>query len=239
MLTGSKGYRAIAQFGRERGAALALALGFRHGRTPGATALADLFARLDADAFEATLSRWVASRLAGGTTGLHVAIDGKTARGSRDGDAPGHHLVAAYAPQAQAVLAQLRVDAKTNEHKAALRLLGILPVRGNVFTGDAMFCQRDVCARIIEGGGDYVLAVKDNQPSLAIDIGAGLAFEAQQRRQAAAFPPLPRGSAAARFGGADGGQGARAAGEADAAGDEHPDQARSVGGVEARLRAEA
>ena len=63
---------------------------------------------------------------------------------------PGHHLVAAYAAAAQAVLAQLRVDAKTNEHKAALELLGILPVKGSIFTGDAMFCQRDVCAKIIE-----------------------------------------------------------------------------------------
>ena len=77
-----------------------------------------------------------------------------------------------------------------------------------------MFCQRDVCEKVIEGGGDYVLVVKDNQPILAIDIAAGLAFEAQQRRQAAAFPPYeeappPPGSVARQRG-----QGARAAGEA-------------------------
>jgi hypothetical protein len=189
MLTGAKGYSAIAQFGRDKGTALALALGFRRGRAPAKSALADLFGRLDAAAFEAALSRWVASRLPPGE-GLHVCIDGKTARGSRDGDAPGHHLVAAYAPSARAVLAQVRVDARTNEHKAALELLGILPLRGNVFTGDAMFCQRDVCAKVVGGGGDYVLVVKDNQPSLAADIGAGLAFAAQARRLAAAFPPL-------------------------------------------------
>lgn len=189
MLTGAKSYAAIAQFGRERGAALALALGFRHGKTPSESAIADLFARLDPAAFEAALSRWVASRL-GQNHGLHICIDGKTARGSRDGEVPGHHLVAAYAPQAQAVLAQLRVGAKTNEHKAALQLLGILPVKGNIFTGDAMFCQHDFCQKIVDGGGDYVLIVKDNQPTLAMDIAAGLAFEAQKRRQAAAFPPL-------------------------------------------------
>jgi DDE family transposase len=194
MLTGAKGYRAVAQFGRDKGAALALALGFRRGRTPGKSALADLFARLDAAAFEAALSRWVASRLPEGE-GLHVCIDGKTARGSRDGDVPGHHLVAAYAPAAQAVLAQVKVDAKTNEHKAALQLLGILPVRGRVFTGDAAFCQRDVAEKVVRGGGDYVLIVKDNQPGLAVDIGAGLAFGDEKRRQAAAFFPL-RGAAA-------------------------------------------
>jgi predicted transposase YbfD/YdcC len=87
------------------------------------------------------------------------------------------------------VLVQVRVDAKTNEHKAALQLLGILPVAKTVFVGDAMFCQRDLCAAIVEGGGDYVFFVKDNQPSLAVDIGAGLAYEAQARSQAAAFSP--------------------------------------------------
>lgn len=191
MLTGCKSYTAIAQFGRDRGAALAHALGFRRGKTPAKSRLSTLFRRLDAAAFEAALSRWVASRLPPGP-GLHVCIDGKAVRGSKDGDAPGHHLVAAYAPAARAVLAQLRVDAKTNEHKAALELLGLLPVEGNVFTGDAAFCQRDFCAKVIEKGGDYVLAVKDNQPSLATDIAAGLAFEDEKRRQAAAFPPPTR-----------------------------------------------
>jgi hypothetical protein len=204
MLTGCKSYLAIAQFGREKAGTFALVLGFRRVRTLRKSALADLFRRLDIAAFEAALSRWVGSRLAPGP-GLHVCIDGKVTRGSRDGDAPGHHLVAAYAPAAQAVLAQLRVDSKTNEHKAALELLGILPVEGNVFTGDAAFCQRDFCARVIEGKGDYVLTVKDNQPSLATDIAAGLAFEDEKRRQAAAFPPLRGGTAASGVGGADGG----------------------------------
>jgi predicted transposase YbfD/YdcC len=188
MLTGAKSYSAIAQFGRERGAALALALGFRWGKTLAKSALADLFRRIDVAAFEAALGRWVASRMAQNGD-LHLCIDGKTARGSRDGDVPGHHLVAAYVPAAQAVLAQLRVDSKTNEHKAALELLGILPIKGNIFTGDAMFCQRDFCEKVIDGGGDYVLFVKDNQPTLETDIAAGLAFEAEKRRQAAAVPP--------------------------------------------------
>src|SRR6185312_2373759 len=97
---------------------------------------------LDVAAFEAALSGWVAARLPNAGA-VVLALDGKTARGSKDGEAPGQHLVAAYA-----VLAQAKVDAKTNEHKAALGLLGILPVRGRIFTGDAMFCQRDLCAAI-------------------------------------------------------------------------------------------
>ena len=188
MLSGAKGYEAIAQFGREKGVALAHALGFTRGKTPTKSTFSVLFRVLDVQAFEQALSRWVASRLPEGP-GQPVALDGKTARGSRDGDVPGQHLVAAYCGQAQAVLAQLRVDAKTNEHKAALRLLGVLPVRGNVITGDALFCQRDVCAAVVAAGGDYVFTVKDNQPSLAVDIGAGLAYQDQARRLAAAFSP--------------------------------------------------
>jgi Transposase DDE domain len=147
-----------------------------------------LFRRLDIVAFEAALARWTASRLSDEAMAV-LALDGKTLRGSRDGLVPGQHLVAAYAVAAAAVLAQVRVDAKTNEHKAALQLLGILPVRGRIVTGDALFCQRDLCQAIIDDGGDYVFTVKDNQPSLVLDIQAGLSWEDEQRRRAAFFPP--------------------------------------------------
>jgi DDE_Tnp_1-associated/Transposase DDE domain len=239
MLTGCKGYEAIAQFGRDKGFALAHALGFTRGKAPCKSTLSVLFRALDVRAFEAALSGWVASRLPPGQE-LVVSVDGKTARGSKDGAAPGQHLVAACCAHAQAVLAQVKVDGKTNEHKAALELLGVLPLPGRVVTGDAMFCQRDVCEKIAEGGGDYVFVVKDNQPSLAIDIRAGLAYDDQARRLAAAFSPRrPAPGAAAGSGGEQRGQGARAAGEADAAGDDDPDQAPGLGGVEAGLRAGA
>ena len=116
-------------------------------------------------------SRWIQGHLRTGEA-IHIAIDGKTARGSRDGARPAIHLVAAYAPDVHATLAQLRVDAKTNEHKAALELLRVLPVKGKIITGDAMFTHRDVCTAIIDGGGDYILAVKENQPTLLANIAA-------------------------------------------------------------------
>jgi hypothetical protein len=192
MLRGCKGPTAIAQFGRDHGVELAHALGFLRGQTPAPSCLCELFSRLDAAAFEAALSRWVASRLppAGeADPPPSVSLDGKTLRGSRDGAAPGQHLVAAYAHQHQAVLAQIRVDAKTNEHKAALELLGILPVKGKVILGDAMFCQRDLCAKIVAQGGDYLFTVKGNQLGLERDIAAGFDFEAAARSSAAAFSP--------------------------------------------------
>jgi hypothetical protein len=191
MLTGCKSYQAIAQFGRDKGFALAQALGFRRGKTPTKATYSILFRRLDIVAFEAALARWIASRLSDQEMSI-IALDGKTLRGSRDGVVPGQHLVAAYAVEAAAVLAQVRVDAKTNEHKAALELLGLLPVRGRIVTGDAIFCQRDLCQEIVDAGGDYVFTVKDNQPSLAIDIRAGISWEDQQRRQAALFSPQRR-----------------------------------------------
>jgi hypothetical protein len=192
MLRGNKGPTAISQFGRDHGVALAHALGFRRGKTPAPSCLCDLYRALDATAFEAALGRWIAARVppaAEGADPQPVSLDGKTLRGSRDGDAPGHHLVSAYAHEHQAVLAQIRVDAKTNEHKAALELLGILPVKGRVVLGDAIFCQRDVCAKIVDQGGDYLFTVKGNQLGLERDIAAGFGFEAGARSIAAAFSP--------------------------------------------------
>jgi hypothetical protein len=189
MLRGCKGPVAIAQFGRDYGTALAHALGFTRGKTPAASCLSELFRRLDAAAFEAALVRWVQARVAAAPAQEPLSVDGKTLRGSRDGAAPGQHLVAAYAPLVEAVLVQVRVDAKTNEHKAALELLGILPVRGRSVLGDALFCQRDVCQEVVDRGGDYLFFVKDNQPGLQADIAAGFGHEAAVRSIAAAFSP--------------------------------------------------
>jgi predicted transposase YbfD/YdcC len=80
-------------------------------------------------------------------------------------------------------MAQIRVDAKTNEHKAALEFLGVLPLEGKIVTGDAMFCQRDFCEEVIRQGGDYVLTVKDNQPTMMKHIAAMFA-------ESSAFSPL-------------------------------------------------
>lgn len=188
LLMGRTSLTGIARFGRQHGVALAHALGFRRGKTPAASMLSRTLRRLDAPELEALLSRWVRGRIDPDAFEL-ISIDGKTLRGSRDGEVPGQHLVAAYAATVQAVLAQVRVDSKTNEHKAALELLGILPLQGKIVVGDAMFCQRDLAEQVIEAGGDYLLVVKDNQPGFAVDIEAGFAFEAAARSIAAATSP--------------------------------------------------
>jgi len=168
-LAGCTSVAAIAQFGRLRGQRLAHALGFRDRKMPCANTLTNLLAAIDPDSLDRIIGAWLADRHADGWD--HIALDGKTVRGSRDGDTPGVHLLAAYAPQASAVIAQMRVDATTNEHKTALRLLGVLPpLRGAVVTADAMFTHADVCREILGRGGEYVLYAKDNQPRLKTQI---------------------------------------------------------------------
>jgi DDE_Tnp_1-associated/Transposase DDE domain len=213
ILAGNTSVAAIAQFGRLRGKRLGHALGFTRGRMPCANTPTNLLAALDADALDRVLGAWLADRHAAGWT--HVALDGKVLKGSRDGQVPGVHLLAAYAPQASAVLAQLRVEASTNEHKAALRLLGVLPpLAGAAVTADAMFTHADVCDAVLRRGGNYVLYAKDNQTRLQADLAEVFAA-------AGGFSPQGPGRLA---GGCPGGrrarQGARAA-RAAGADDEH------------------
>ena len=70
------------------------------------------------------------------------------------------------------VLSQQAVDPSTNEAKAALDLLRTIILHGRLITGDAMFCQREVCQQIVDSGGDYLFVVKDNQPELKAAIEA-------------------------------------------------------------------
>jgi predicted transposase YbfD/YdcC len=233
LLMGRKSLVSIARFGRQYGTPLAQALGFRRGKTPSVSTLSRTLRVLDAAAVEAALSRWVRARLDPDVE--LISLDGKTLRGSRDGDIPGQHLVAAYAPQVQAVLAQIKVDAKTNEHKAALQLLGVLPLKDKVVIGDAIFCQRDLAAQVVAAEGDYVLIAKDNQPGLAADIQAGFGFEQAARSVAAAASPWgdSSGRAAVRTGGDDRGQGTWSRREAHAAHDVTADLAREMVGGKA------
>jgi hypothetical protein len=219
ILAGCKSLEAIAQFGRDRGPAFAHALGFRRGKTPAKSTFSELFRALDVVTFEATLNRWLHSRVLDGWP--HIAFDGKTLKGSADPGIPAVHLLAAFIPSAAAVIAQMRVDAKTNEHKAALQLLAVLPLKGKVGTGDAMFTHRDVAQGIRDREADYLLIVKDNQPELKAAIHSALHGDAD-------FSPLPtetEGSGGAD--GQDGGQGAWPDG--DPAADEHDDAERLFG----------
>lgn len=169
MLCGCRSLFAIAQFGRDRGEHFASALNFTRDTTPCCTTLHNLFVTLDKSAFEDAIARW-ATAAAGGRGWTTLSLDGKTLRGSTDVQLAGVHLLAAYAHEAGIVLRQLPVDARTNEHKAALEMLDLIPVKGKLITGDAIFCQRDLSRKIRARQGDYLWPVKDNQPDLKAAI---------------------------------------------------------------------
>jgi hypothetical protein len=178
MLCGCRSLYAIAQWGRDYNH-LAPLLGFTRPakdgdgyRTPCISELHTVFAALDVATFEAALTRWIVARGVADLDQRVVALDGKTLRGSQGHQLPGVHLLAAYCRDVEAVLAQLAVPGKTNEHKTALELLQLIPLKGTLITGDAAFTQRDLCAAVVQGQGDYFLTVKDNQPTLEADIRA-------------------------------------------------------------------
>lgn len=126
-----------------------------------------VFAALLPEQFQACFAAWMAE--VAEQLGLHqIAIDGKTLRGSHDrgqGKAA-LHLISAWAVENHLSLGQQAVDAKSNEITAIPKLLEILDLHGALVTIDAMGCQKEIAEQIIDQGGDYVLAVKENQPKL-------------------------------------------------------------------------
>ncbi|MFO0949961.1 MAG: ISAs1 family transposase [Isosphaeraceae bacterium] len=207
MLAGVKSYEGFVQFGKERGWAFLGPLGFTTRWGLCKATYSRVFRRIDVAAFEAAVAGWVAARV-GPEASRHLALDGKAARGSRDAAAPAAHLVAAYAVGAGAVLAQLRVDAKTNEHKAALASSASSPRRAGRHRRRHVHPPRRLRGGR-RGRGDYLLTVKENQPTLLADIKAAFAeppaglSPLQADRRAASFDPRGRR-----------GQGARPVGEA-------------------------
>jgi predicted transposase YbfD/YdcC len=126
-----------------------------------------VFAALDPEQFQACFLSWTRS-LVGGTNGKLVAIDGKTARHSfagEEGKGP-LHLVSAWVAQNQLVLGQVATESKSNEITAIPKLLELLDLHGATVTIDAMGCQKAIAEKIVDGGADYILALKDNHPTL-------------------------------------------------------------------------
>jgi len=103
---------------------------------------------------------------------IFIPIDGKTMRGSytQADKSDMLHIVSAWASQQGITLGQVAVDSKSNEITAIPQLLEMLELHGAIVSIDAMGCQREIAAKIVKGGGDYVLQVKGNQPSLQAAI---------------------------------------------------------------------
>ena len=178
MLSGRKNLLAVAEWVRDQDRAFLREMGMVRYHPPSKSSFYDFFKIIDIVAFEALLVGWLQGISSSALDLQRISLDGKTLCGSarKHGEVPGVHLISAYLQQPGCVLAQRRVDEKTNEHKAALELIQMLILDKAVIVGDAIFCQRDLSEAVLEGGGDYFWVVKDNQPELK-DAIAG-AFEA-------------------------------------------------------------
>jgi predicted transposase YbfD/YdcC len=170
VIAGSNTWQEVETFARCRRDWLARFLDLDDG-VPSHDTFERVFDRLDPLALQRCLLSWLTALCDGLRIG-HVAIDGKTARrsGSPTRGIKALHLVSAWATEYSLTLGQVATEEKSNEITAIPELLDLLDVEGALVTIDAMGCQKAIAARIVEGGGDYVLTVKDNQERLRDDI---------------------------------------------------------------------
>jgi len=175
VICGANGWSEVALFGRCKQKWLTTFLELSGG-IPSHDTFGRVFALLDPDAFERCFLAWMSAlvELSGGRL---LAIDGKSIRRSFDHawDKSGMaHMVSALVNQDgnRMVFGQIAVQDKSNEITAIPQLLELMDLKGAVVTIDAIGTQREIAGKIIEGGGDYVLPVKENQPALHQKVSA-------------------------------------------------------------------
>ncbi len=170
-ICGAHNWVEIEQWGQSRRAWLCEFLHLPHG-IPSHDTFGRVFALLDPESLHQAFVAWMSALAQLGQE--IMALDGKTIRRSLDrADGKGPiHVVSAWASRNELVLAQFKVDAKSNEITALPELLALLNLEGNVVTIDAMGCQVEIARQIIDQGGEYVLSLKENQPNLYEDCVA-------------------------------------------------------------------
>jgi predicted transposase YbfD/YdcC len=177
VLAGAEAFTDIARFGEKKLDLLRRFRPFRDG-TPAHDHLGDIFATLDATAFQRCFVAWVAALTK--TPAEVIAIDGKTLRRSyqKKGSKEPIHMVSAFAARQRLVMGQVAVAEKSNEIVAIPALLDMVSIDGAVVTIDAIGCQRSIARKIIDKRADYIIALKGNQGTLCEDVGV---FAAEQK----------------------------------------------------------
>lgn len=168
IISGSDSWEDIEMYGEAKLELLREILAFEHG-IPSDDTLRRFFRSINPKVFQEVFVEFVREIFPQASEKL-IAIDGKTLRGSHDGAAKALHLVSAFASEARIVLAQTATAEKSNEITAIPELLKLLDLKGATVSIDAMGCQREIAAQIIEGGGHYLLGLKGNQGSLHQDV---------------------------------------------------------------------
>ena len=174
VLSGVEDWVGMEEFAEEKEGWLRGFLGLPNG-IPSHDTLSDVFGRIDRKAFAEAFTRWVQAALPS-LSGEQVCLDGKRLCGGREGDGA-VHLMSAFAAKARFVLAQQAVADKANEITAIPELLAMLELQGALVSIDAIGCQKAIARHIVEAGADYVLALKDNQPTLHQDVRLYLALK--------------------------------------------------------------
>ena len=175
LMSNHKGYTSIATWARNQ-PELAKALGFRSPKTPCAATIHNLLKRLDVVSLEASLTKWVFSKLEDfqvlKTNGLEgVAIDGKELCGSENPETGYRtHLLSAVCHELGITLTQSAVSGKTNEIPISTQLLKAFDVVGKVLTTDALLTQKTFCQETLNHQADYALPVKENHKQMYDDI---------------------------------------------------------------------
>jgi predicted transposase YbfD/YdcC len=170
VVSGADAWTEVETYGLQKQPWLETFLALPNG-IPSHDTLGRVFAALDPAAFQRCFVGWMRA-VVNASRGRLVAIDGKALRHSFD-TARGKsalHLVSAWASANHLLLGQCAVDEKSNEITAIPELLKLLDLQGALVTIDAMGCQKRIAADIVAAGGDYVLAVKENQPGLYADV---------------------------------------------------------------------
>lgn len=177
VLAGAEAFTDIARFGEKKLDLLRRFRPYKDG-TPAHDHLGDIFATLDAQAFQRCFVAWVAALTK--TPAEVIAIDGKTSRRSykKKGSKEPIHMVSAFAARQRLVLGQVAVAEKSNEIVAIPALLDMMAIEGAVVTIDAMGCQRSIARKIIDKKADYIIALKGNQGALHEDVKL---FAAEQK----------------------------------------------------------
>lgn len=199
VLAGARSFVSMAEWAGEQSLETLKRLGSKRGRAPSERTYRRMFDSIDVEDLDRRTGGWIAKqqRLQAGSG---LAMDGKTLRGSGDGEKPALHLLSAIVHGSSVVVAQIAVESKTNEITKVEPLLESLEIQGVVVTADALLTQREIARHIVEDKqADYVFTAKDNQPTLRKNIE--LLFDGQEedqkRRQQArnelpeteAFPP--------------------------------------------------
>jgi hypothetical protein len=166
MLAGANDLIAIFRWGRRQKPEALRLFGIETGKAPCHATYHYFFQALDADGLSRALGKFAADN----GKAKHLALDGKTLKGSRRLDAKAVHVLSAFATDLNAVIGDLTVAPDQNEITAAMALLKGLPLDGAIITGDAIFTQREICQHIRDQGGHYLFTVKDNQPELKRSI---------------------------------------------------------------------